>query len=130
MVDRRVTIDTAKAMPFEQLVDYAHGLIEQYSVPPAGEASQQRMARIERAIDELPDIYNWLLQLESVFDHWTDALADVHGMKANEYKWMRERRDAMQRAAKACKIRYEGASRVLTRTIELENASRMPRGRG
>lgn len=128
MTPRRLTIATAKDLPFEDLIEQAHGLIEPYAVPTEGEANAARLTRLERALDELPDIYSWLQQLESYFDHWTDFNASQHGIKSLEYKSMRERRDAMERAASAAKLRYEGASRVLTRIMNFDPQG-MPRSR-
>lgn len=129
MTGRKLTIAEARDLPYEDLLSRAHGLVEGYSVPQEDEAAADRMERLERTLDELPDVYSWLMQLESWFDHWTDLYATQFGLRSTEYKQMRERRDAMERAAKAAKLRYEGASRVLTRMLAFDEASRMPHGR-
>ena len=126
---QRLTITDAKDLPFEKLLDSAYGLINDYAVPLEGEPTQIRIDRLERSLDELPDIYAWLLQLESWFDHWADMYASQFGFKSLEYKQMRERRDAMSKAASAAKLRYEGASRVLTKVMAFEVEPRMPRSR-
>ena len=126
---RRLTIADAKDLPFEELLDSAYGLMRQYSVPSENEPVHVRIERLERSLDELPDIYAWLLQLESWFDHWADLYAAQFNLKSLEYKQMRERRDAMSKAASAAKLRYEGASRVLTKIMAFEFEPKMPRSR-
>lgn len=129
MAPPRLTIADAKAMPYADLLDAAYGLVDQYAVPEEQETTDQRVERLERSLDELPDIYAWLLQLESWFDHWADLYAAQFNQRSLEYKQMRERRDAMQKAASAAKLRYEGASRVLTKIMNFEVENRMPRSR-
>lgn len=127
---QKLTIDRARHMDFEQLITEVDRLIEEYSVPEGQvESEQQKIARLERTIDELPDVYRWILTLQSYYDHWTDAYAHQFGMKDNEYKQMRQRRDAMERAASAAKRRYEGASRMITLILGFQE-DHMPRGRG
>lgn len=125
----RLTITDAKDMPYAELLDAAYDLVNQYAVPEEPETMDARVDRLERSLDELPDIYAWLLQLESWFDHWADLYAAQFNQRSLEYKQMRERRDAMAKAASAAKLRYEGASRVLTKIMNFEVENRMPRSR-
>lgn len=113
MKAKKLTIARARDLPFEDLVEAADALVEEYG-PTEPENAGQRLARLERTLDEVPEIYRWFLTLESYFDHWTDAYADQSGMRSRDYKRMRERRDAMERVAKAAKMRYDGASRLVT----------------
>lgn len=128
----RLTIDTAKSMDFVDLVAAAHDLVKPYEAPASGlETEGERLARLERTLDELPDIYGWFLQLESFFDHWTDFWAGQEGTgkDAMQYKAMRQKRDAMERAASAAKLRYQGGSRVISKILGFDEESNMPRGR-
>lgn len=127
MAPTRLTIAQARDLPFQDLLEAVDALIEPYAVP-SGEMRMEQTARIERTLDELPDIYRWVLQLESFFDHWTDAFKDQFGQNSTEFKQMRERRDAMARMASAAKMRYEGASRLLTKLLEFSEEG-MPRSR-
>jgi hypothetical protein len=114
-------------MDFTDLVEEADLLVEQYA-PLEDETEDEQRDRIARTLDQMPDIYRWFLTLQSYFDHWTDAQAHISGLKSIEYKQLRQRRDAMERAANFAKRRYEGASRLIT-LIEGQNVDRMPRGR-
>lgn len=124
----KLTVVSAREMPFEELVLEADRIVEQYAAPDGMETEPERMERLSRSIDELPDVYRWFLSLESYFDHWTDAMADMHGRNANEYKAMRQRRDAMKNAASFAKRRYEGSSRLVTMILG-QDPEQMPRGR-
>jgi hypothetical protein len=117
-------------MDYEDLIESSDAILAAYDAPTAGEFEQpgQRIARLGRTIDEMPDIYRWFLTLQSYFDHWTDAAGDLNGTRSIEFKLMRQRRDAMERMASAAKKRYEGASRAIT-VIEGFDAEGMPRAR-
>lgn len=105
----------------------ADALIEEYS-PGEHETPVERQERITRTLDEVPEVYRWLLTLQSWYDHWTDAYGDQSGRGSRDYKKHRERRDAMERAAKAAKIRYDGASRLVTVLTGFDPTG-MPTGR-
>lgn len=109
----KLTIVTARDLPFEELIQTADDLIAAYDAPEF-ETEPQKMERLSKTIDEMPDVYRWFLTLQSYFDHWTDAANDMHGIKSIEYKMLRQRRDAMERMASAAKRRYDGASRQIT----------------
>lgn len=126
---KRLTVSTARTMDFEDLVQACDDILETYAAPEGAETPEEEHARVSRTIDETPDVYRWFLTLHSYFDHWTDAEAHKWGMKSIEYKWMRERRDAMERMASAAKRRYEGASRLVT-IRENFDPTGMPRSRG
>lgn len=123
----KLTIAQARDLPFEDLIERADALIADYA-PGETETQEEKIQRLSCTLDEMPEIYRWLLTLQSWFDHWTDAYADQFGQRSREYKQMRERRDAMERAAKAAKSRYEGASRVVT-IVQGFDPTGMPRGR-
>jgi hypothetical protein len=124
----KLTIDTAKSMEFTDLVEEADRIVEHYA-PPSIETEPERVQRLSKTLDELPDVYRWFLTLQSYFDHWTDAQGHITGLRSIEYKQLRQRRDAMERAANFAKRRYEGASRLLT-LIDQQQGNHMPRGRG
>lgn len=131
MLPRKLTISTARDMSFEDLVQTADAILEQYAAPAEGgkmEMQQEQLDRLSRTIDEMPDIYRWFLMLQSYFDHWTDAEGDMWGTRSIEFKMMRQRRDLMDRMASAAKRRYEGASRTIT-VIEGFDESGLPRSR-
>jgi hypothetical protein len=125
-----LTIDDARSMPFEDLIQKANDIVEAYASPDKPESEEQKKARYSVGLDELPDIYRWFLHLRAYFDHWTDFYAGQEGTgkSAMEYKSMRQRRDAMEKAASYAKMRYEGTSRCVT--ILLGETDHMPRGRG
>lgn len=123
----KLTIDEARHMDYQELVERADALIADYEAPGGNESGDEADARLGRTIDELPDLYRWFLTLHSYFIHWTDAHAEIYGGRSKEYKAMRNRRDAMENASRAAKLRYEGASRLIT--IRLNEAEAVPRGR-
>lgn len=118
-------------MPYQELLETSAGLLEQYEAPGTTggiETQQEKVERLSRTIDEVPDLYTWFLTLESHFDHWTDAYKEQFGGQSAEYKGMRERRDAMEHMASAAKRRWEGASRIVTTMSEFDPTG-MPRSR-
>jgi hypothetical protein len=125
----RLTVSSARELDFEDLIRTCDELLVQYDVPESMETPDQEFARLSKTIDETPDLYRFFLTLQSYFDHWTDAAADMYGMKSIDYKFMRERRDAMERMASAAKRRYEGASRMITLRENFDPTG-MPRTRG
>lgn len=127
----RLTITEARDLDFQDLVDRMDSLIAPYEAGE-NETKAGRDVRIGKTLDELPDIYGWLLTLESFFDHWADAMASQGGtgVKNTQYKSYRQRRDACERAARAAKLRYDGASRRLTQIYGEREAASIPRGRG
>lgn len=124
----RLTIAKARDLTFEDLIEEVDKLLEPYTPRAEGESTTEQRDRISRTIDEVPELYRWFLTLQSWFDHWTDAYADQFGMRDSKYKQMRERRDAMDRAAKAAKMRYDGASRLVT-VLQGFDPEGMPTGR-
>jgi acyl carrier protein phosphodiesterase len=125
----RFSITEVRDLPYEQLLERAWGLLEPYQAPGGDESVGQRQARIDRTLDELPDVYAWLLQCWSWCSHWLDGYAEMEGTRSSAYKQMRQRRDAMDAAAKAAKLRYDGTSRVLTSLANSREFSVLPRGR-
>lgn len=123
----RLTISNARSMDFEDFVEALDALMEPY-MPPDAETPKEKIDRLSKTIDEAPQIYRWFLQLQSYFDHWTDAEGDMNGTRSIEFKLMRQRRDACERAGSAAKKVYEGASRLIT-VIEGFDEQGMPRSR-
>lgn len=126
----RLTVSTARTMDYTDFVEAMDNIMEPYAPPAEGraETQQERIDRLSRTIDEMPTVYRWFLQLQSYFDHWTDAEGDMNGTRSIEFKLMRQRRDASERAASAAKRMYEGASRLIT-VIEGFDEQGMPRTR-
>lgn len=125
---QRLTVSTARTMEYEDFVEALDALMQPYT-PPDTETQKERIDRLSRTIDEAPTIYRWFLQLQSYFDHWTDAQAHIEGgTRGIEYKMLRQRRDACANAASAAKKIYEGASRLIT-VIEGFDETGMPRTR-
>lgn len=128
MARQRLTLDQARHLDFDDLSKAAYGLLDPYEasdMETPGELDQ----RIGKTLDELPDIYAWLLQLHAYFDHWAEFNMNQYGAKNLDYKQMRIKRDLMENCAKAAKLRYEGTSRRLTQIKDHDDESRMPRGR-
>lgn len=129
MTRRKLTIDRARELPFQDLVEECDTLTERYAKPDGPETKEEQLERLSTTLDEVPDLYRWFLTLESYFSHWADANMDQHGKGSIEFKKMRQKRDAMENAAKAAKLRYEGASRLLTLEMGFDDSG-MPRSRG
>ncbi len=128
MTRLRLTLDSARVMPFEELSTTMYGLLVPYEAAEV-ETPTMLEARIGKTFDELPDIYAWMLQLHAYFDHWTEWQANQYGMKSLEYKEFRIKRDLAENVARAAKLRYEGTSRRLTQISAHDVETRMPRGR-
>lgn len=128
MTRQRLTLDTARSMDFDELSKTMYGLLAPYEATEI-ETQTQLEARIGKTLDELPDIYAWMLQLHAYFDHWTEWHANQYGLKSLEYKDFRIKRDLAEDVAKAAKLRYDGTSRRLTQLRDHESESRMPRSR-
>lgn len=113
----------------EELMARLNALLAAYDSPEGGaELQADKIARLSRTIDEMPEIYRWLISLHSWLDHWTDAMADQYGRNANEYKKHRQRRDLLEKMASVAKMRYESASRTITRLTAFDESG-MPRSR-
>lgn len=125
---QKLTIARAKDMPFTDLVEEADAIVAEYSKPDF-ETPEDERERISRTLDEVPDVYRWFLTLQSWFGHWADAYSDQFGTRSTEFRSMRQRRDAMENAARAAKLRYEGASRRITLILDDQQAASLPRGR-
>lgn len=123
----RLTPARAAELPMEDLIEQVETLFLPYS-PTEGETGGQEHARLSRTLDEAPELYRWLLQCWSHFDHWTDAQAEMWGRGDNRYKAMRERRDLFEKQASAMKLRYEAASRLITLKASFDESG-MPRQR-
>ena len=128
----RAVITNQEALTIEhgEILERVDALLAEYDSPPMGTAETEsaRLTRLSRTIDEMPEIYRWLVGLWSTCDHWTDAMADQFGMKDHNYKKMRERRDLFEKMASAAKMRYESASRVIT-ILSGFDPTGMPRSR-
>lgn len=124
----RLTISNARSLDYEDLIAACDSLLDRYSPPQGVETEEEKSARLSRTIDEAPEIYRWFLSLFSHFSYWTDVEADINGGRSIDFKMMRNRRDAMENAAKAAKLRYEGASRVIT--LILDDKERLATSRG
>lgn len=79
-----------------------------------GEDEEARLARYDRILDEMPDIYAWFTQCRAVFDWLTDRNKELYGQSDMRYKEARQRRDSAKDAIESAKLRYQGASRSLT----------------
>ena len=123
MSRQRLTLDGARHLNYEDLVSAAYGLIEAYEGPEV-ETHDELEKRISRTLDELPDVYAWLNRLHAYFDHFTDFNKDQYGQQSLDFKLMREKRDAMEKAASSAKLRYEATSRRMTQLQRHEEESR------
>lgn len=122
-----ISFADARDLPFEDLEERVEVMLSTYDKPDV-ETGEQKLERINRTIDEVPQIYRWLLQLHSWCDHWCDSMNEMFGIKDPRYKALRQRRDFFEKMASAAKMRYEGASRKIT--IELGFApDGLPRSR-
>lgn len=128
MAHATITNQDARDLPHEDLMARVEALLSQYDAPTQPEEQADRIARLSRTIDEMPEIYRWLLELQSWMDHWTDAINDQMGTKDRRYKTMRQRRDFFEKMASAAKQRYEAASRLIT-IIQGFDPTGMPRQR-
>lgn len=122
----RLTRDEAVKLEFSQLLDRTFGVVREYQAPEI-ETQTDKVRRLERTIDQMPDWYGWFLELEALFGHWSDLFYEQLGRNDMQYKAMRQRRDAMERAASYAKLRYDGASRELTALLEVPD--KLPRSR-
>ena len=113
-MSQKLTIDKARDLDYQDLIEECDQLLEAYDKPEGPETKAQQLERLSRTLDEVPQLYRWFLTLESYFSHWADAAADQWGTKSHDFKKNRQKRDAMENMAKAAKLRYEGASRILT----------------
>lgn len=133
MTRERLTLDTAKDMPYDQLIQKAYDLLAVYEAPEA-ETPSELDRRISQTLDQLPDLYAWFNQLHAWFSHWADFYYNKEqsgcGPSSLEYKGMKNKRDAMEKLASSAKLRYEGTSRRLTQLMGRDEEARMPRGRG
>jgi hypothetical protein len=128
MARARFTLDDAKNLDFEALNERAYALLHLYEADDM-ETPAQRESRINRTLDELPDIYAWFLSAHAYFDHWTEFYMNQFGSRSLEYKEYRVKRDLMESVAKAAKVRYDGASRRVTQLQRHDEEARMPRTR-
>lgn len=126
----RTTITNAEArdLDHQELITRVDAILSQYDKPNEPETEQARVERLSRTIDEMPEIYRWLLGLQSWFDHWADAMKDQFNANSKEYKRNRQRRDFFEKAASAAKQRYEAASRLITIMTSFDTTG-MPRSR-
>lgn len=124
----RLTVDEARRLPYKELVERVYGLLEPYEAP-VEEMAAQREHRIGRTLDEVPDVHAWFLTLHAYFDHWTDIMAEQAGQRGIEFKLLREKRDLCDNAARAARLRYEGASRLVTQMMRHEEGSAMRHSR-
>jgi hypothetical protein len=128
MTRARLSLDEAKTLPYDQLLARAYALLEPYEMKQDMETPTELEHRISKTLDEAPDVYAWLLQLHAWFSYWADFFygQDRGGTQYKEYK---NKRDLFEKAASACKMRYEGTSRRLTQLQRHDEESRMPRTR-
>jgi hypothetical protein len=125
---KRLTVNNARTLEYGDFIEALDATMEPYT-PPDLETQKEKIDRLSRTIDEMPQVYRWFLQLHAYFDHWTDAQAHIEGgTRGIEYKMLRQRRDACEHAASAAKRIYEGASRLIT-VIESFDETGMPRSR-
>lgn len=123
-----ITNQEARDLDHEELLNRIEAMLDEYAPPTAPEPPEQRVARLSRTIEEVPEIYRWLLQLWSWMDHWTDATNDMFGRTDRRYKALRQRRDLFEKMASAAKMRYESASRQITLMQGFDETG-MPRSR-
>ena len=125
----RLSFDDCKTMPFEQLMKRVYDTLDHYAAPTGPETAAELDVRISKTLDELPDIYAWMLHLWSYFAHWTSGFEQTEGRSSDHYKDMIIRRDAMAKAASAAKLRYEATSRRLTQLLDAKEEAKLARGR-
>jgi len=105
----------------EYLLDRSEAILAWYDRPKGLETKAQQMDRINRTLDEIPQVFRWFLVLESLCDERADFFAQLGtGAKNPGYKRNRQRRDLFKSMAKAAQIRYEAASRLITTEISFD----------
>lgn len=112
----------------EELLNRLEEMLAVYDSPSGPELHSDRHKRLSRTIDEIPEIYRWLIHLFSWADHWTDAMKEMNGQSDRRYKALRQRRDLLDKMASSAKMRYESASRQIT-LISAFDENGMPRSR-
>lgn len=127
VIRSRLTLDDARDLPHEELIERCEAILELYD-PPEVETQPQKLDRLSRTIDEIPQVYRWFWQLWSYFDNWSAGMATMYSQSDSRYKMYRQRRDLFEKMASAAKQRYEGASRIITVMSEFE-PNAMPRQR-
>ena len=109
LVDRKAVLE----WNVTEFWDYVWNLADPF-MAQSNETVDDLSERLTLSIDKLPDLYLWLLQVRSWYAVEADAVAELHGQRSLEARLARDRRDAAEDAAKAFKVRYEGASRRIT----------------
>lgn len=110
-------------LKFEDLAEYCEGLLRPFEAEP-DESPIQLDARLNKSIDELPDVYTWFMSLFHRQVNATESVSLVHGVRSAQFKKERVKKDFLEDMARAAKLRYDGASRRITR-IQMDR-ERMP----
>jgi hypothetical protein len=120
----RLTVDMARDMPFKDLAIAVYGMLTEFEAKEI-ETHAELEDRLNRTLDRCPDVHAWILTLHAYFDHWTDGSAQMYGTKDPVYKAYKTKRDLCDNAARAARLRYEGASRRITQLQRHEDGSAM-----
>lgn len=115
-------------MPLKELLVFLMDKLGRYE-HAVNETEDEKFERINRTLDELPDIIVFMLALESYFDLYATTYMKTGGVKDPMYMDMRVRRDSMERMVKGARQRYDGASRVITLQGTEMSVSSYPRSR-
>lgn len=125
---RTISNSEVRSLDHEDLLEALNALLAEYDAPQQGETQTDKVERLSRTIDEMPQVFRWLVSLHSWCDHWADAAKDQYGASSNDYKKERQRRDLLEKMASAAKMRYESASRTIT-LLQSFDESGLPRSR-
>lgn len=111
---QRLTIVTAESLDQGSLAAVCSALLAEYDSPDDPENRMMRLARVSRTIEEMPAIYRWFLELRSRYDAMADETKEQFGQGHVSYKTCRQKRDLFENFARAARMRYEAASRLIT----------------
>jgi hypothetical protein len=130
----RLTLDELRKMSMKDMLEACYARLAVYDgpLPNEAESEQQRNVRIGRTLDELPDLHSFFLHAKGWHNHWVShySIEKGYGVRSQEYKENKERYDAFDDLARACRLRYEATSRRLTQMTSEWDAANAPRSRG
>lgn len=125
---KRLTVDQIRTLGMFDLLRHFDALMEPYQVRE-NETQDETRDRVSRTIDQGPDVYAWFGRIHAIFDWLTDRTKELEGAGSALYKEARQRRDAAEAARSDIKMRYQGASRLVTLWTGIEEEARMPKRR-
>ena len=123
-----LSLQRLKDTTVHELIEHFDEILAPYAIG-ANVTPDERMAIANRTIAEMPDIYAWANTVHTYFDWLTDREAQLENMKSPLYKEARQRRDAAERIASVCKMKYQAASRLVTIRMHEDEEKDMPRTR-